>query len=308
VPHKRVNGERGTAREHHQGKRLPGKPACPCVRGEPAEEVAEREAAEANDYHGGPRVQPRSEARRQSVCARYFEDHRRRASDTGCENYNKAWQVSGIPTIVLLHGKTSDMALKIIPQVSSSHQLIRIHTRYVRHKVSCIEKDWNRRTIIKLGKGKALSRPSWDEYFMRIAHEVAKRSTCLRRKVGAVLVHEKRILTTGYNGAPSGLKHCEEVGCLRERLNVPSGHRHELCRGLHAEMNALLQAAIHGISVSGAALYCTDSPCSLCAKMLINVGVESIYIDGEYPDELAAEFLKDAGVTIYRLNEKKSSS
>jgi dCMP deaminase len=150
-------------------------------------------------------------------------------------------------------------------------------------------------------------RPSWDAYFMRIAHEVARRSTCMRRHVGAVCVLDKRILSTGYNGAPSGLRHCSEVGCLREQLNVPSGERHELCRGLHAEMNALLQAAIHGVRVAGATLYCTSSPCALCSKMLINVGIERIYIDGEYPDELARELLKAAGVAIERLGEKKLS-
>ena len=153
-----------------------------------------------------------------------------------------------------------------------------------------------------------MGRPSWDEYFMKIAHVVAERSTCLRRQVGAVLVHGKRILTTGYNGAPSGLEHCEDVGCLRDTLNVPPGERHELCRGLHAEMNALLQAAIHGVSVRGASLYCTSSPCALCAKMLINVGIKKIYVDSEYPDKLAVEFLKNASVDLIKLGEKKFSS
>ena len=143
-----------------------------------------------------------------------------------------------------------------------------------------------------------MSRPSWDDYFMKIAHVVASRSTCLRRQVGAVLVRDKRILTTGYNGAPSGLKHCEEVGCIREKLKVPPGERHELCRGLHAEMNALLQAAIYGIPVSGATLYCTTSPCMLCAKMLINVGVKKICVEGKYPDKLAQDLLKEANVEI----------
>ncbi len=152
-----------------------------------------------------------------------------------------------------------------------------------------------------------MTRPSWNEYFMKIAHVVASRSTCIRRKVGAVLVRDKRILTTGYNGAPSGLAHCEDIGCLRDQQQVPSGERHELCRGLHAEMNALLQAAIHGVRVAGASLYCTSSPCSLCAKMLINVGIKKIYIDGDYPDQLAGELLKDADVAVVRVNEKKLS-
>jgi len=146
-----------------------------------------------------------------------------------------------------------------------------------------------------------LARPTWDEYFMRIAQEVATRSTCIRRKVGAVLVRDKRILTTGYNGPPSGLPHCEKVGCMRDEMNVPSGERHELCRGLHAEMNALLQAAIHGICVADATLYCTSSPCSLCAKMLINVGVKRIYTNSEYPDKLARELLDSSGIEIIRM-------
>lgn len=141
-------------------------------------------------------------------------------------------------------------------------------------------------------------RPSWDEYFMRITHEVARRGTCLRRQVGAILVLDKRILTTGYNGAPSGLKHCSEVGCLREKYDVPSGERHELCRGLHAEMNALLQAAHHGISIAGATLYSTHMPCSLCSKMLINGGIKRIVAADDYPDELAAKMLDEAGIKV----------
>jgi dCMP deaminase len=156
--------------------------------------------------------------------------------------------------------------------------------------------------------GNTLSRPSWHEYFMKIAHVVASRSTCIRRKVGAVLVRDKRILTTGYNGSPSGLKHCEDIGCLREEKKVPSGERHELCRGLHAEMNALLQAAIHGVRVAGATLYCTSSPCALCSKMLINVGIERVYVDGGYPDDLAQELLREAGIPVLKIDEKKPSS
>ncbi len=141
-------------------------------------------------------------------------------------------------------------------------------------------------------------RPSWDEYFMTIAHQVATRSTCLRRRVGAVLVREKRILATGYNGAPRGLAHCMEVGCLREQMAVPSGERHELCRGLHAEMNAILQAAEHGIRIDNAVIYCTNQPCSLCAKMLINVGIRTIYVAAGYPDELAARMLGEANIPL----------
>jgi dCMP deaminase len=115
-------------------------------------------------------------------------------------------------------------------------------------------------------------RPTWEEYFMDITHLVAKRSTCLRRQVGAVLVRDKKILATGYNGAPSGLEHCLEVGCLREKLGIPSGERHELCRGLHAEQNAIIQAAYHGVGIRGATLYCTNHPCIICSKMIINAG------------------------------------
>ncbi len=144
-------------------------------------------------------------------------------------------------------------------------------------------------------------RPSWDEYFLTIAREVSTRSTCMRRRVGAVLVKDRRILSTGYNGAPRGLQHCDAVGCLREELGVASGQRHEICRGLHAEMNAILQAAIHGIRIEGADLYSTTQPCVLCAKMLINVGVKRICMAEGYPDELARRMLEEAGITLIRL-------
>jgi len=133
---------------------------------------------------------------------------------------------------------------------------------------------------------------------MSIAYQVATRSTCIRRKVGALLVRDKRILTTGYNGPPSGLPHCTDVGCLRDKLGVPAGQRHELCRGLHAEQNALIQAAIYGVSVKGATLYCTHYPCSLCAKMLINAGVVKVVVAEEYPDELARQFFAEAGIEV----------
>jgi dCMP deaminase len=141
-------------------------------------------------------------------------------------------------------------------------------------------------------------RPSWDEYFLEVANLVSKRATCLRRRVGAVLVKDKKILATGYNGAPSGLKHCIEIGCLREKLSIPSGQRHELCRGLHAEQNVLLQAALHGTSTKGSVLYITNQPCVICAKMLINAGIIEIIISGEYPDKLANDFLKEAKIKV----------
>jgi len=142
-------------------------------------------------------------------------------------------------------------------------------------------------------------RPSWDEYFMRIAHVVASRSTCLRRKVGAVLVKDKRILATGYNGAPKGLPHCKT--CLREELGVPPGQRHELCRGAHAEQNAIIQAAVFGVSTKGAVLYTTTFPCIICAKMLINAEVEEIVYDSDYEDPESLKILKEAGVKMRKL-------
>lgn len=143
-------------------------------------------------------------------------------------------------------------------------------------------------------------RPSWTEYFMKIAGVVAERSTCLRRKVGAILVREKRILTTGYNGAPRGMKHCSETGCLRAEMNIPSGRRHEICRGLHAEQNAIIQAAVHGINIDQSTIYITCQPCSLCAKMLINAGIKEIIFEGDYPDALALKMLREAGVKLFQ--------
>ncbi|MDZ4131751.1 MAG: cytidine/deoxycytidylate deaminase family protein [Dethiobacteria bacterium] len=143
-----------------------------------------------------------------------------------------------------------------------------------------------------------MDRPDWDNYFMQIATVVATRSTCSRRQVGALLVQNKRILSTGYNGAPSGLSHCLEVGCLREKLQVPSGERHELCRGLHAEQNAIIQAAVHGVAIKDAVLYCTHYPCSLCAKMLVNAGVRTLVLATNYPDDLAKELFAEAGIEV----------
>jgi len=138
---------------------------------------------------------------------------------------------------------------------------------------------------------------------MEIAALVAKRSTCLRRAVGAVLVKDKRILATGYNGAPSGVRHCIEVGCLRETLQVASGERHELCRGIHAEQNAIIQAAYHGVPIQGASLYCTNLPCSICTKMLINAGIRTIYYRSGYADKLSRDLLEEAGIEVIQLSE-----
>ncbi|MBN2831303.1 MAG: cytidine/deoxycytidylate deaminase family protein [Candidatus Omnitrophica bacterium] len=144
-------------------------------------------------------------------------------------------------------------------------------------------------------------RPSWDEYFIEVAKLVAKRSTCLRRSVGVVLVKDKRILATGYNGAPRGLKHCIDIGCMRQKLKIPSGERHELCRALHAEQNVLIQAALYGISVKGSSLYATNQPCIICAKMLINAGIKEIVIAEGYPDKMAMEFLKEAKIKVRKI-------
>lgn len=141
-------------------------------------------------------------------------------------------------------------------------------------------------------------RPSWDQYFIEITRLVASRSTCLRRQVGAVLVKDKHILATGYNGTPAGISHCEQTGCLREKLKVPSGERHELCRGLHAEQNAIIQAAKHGVDISSSILYCTDSPCIICSKMLINAGIEQIIYLRGYPDQLSRDMLLEAGTLV----------
>jgi dCMP deaminase len=145
-------------------------------------------------------------------------------------------------------------------------------------------------------------RPNWDSYFMAITVLISKRSTCTRRSVGAVIVKDKRILSTGYNGAPSGIEHCSEVGCLREKLNVPSGEKHELCRGIHAEQNAIIQAAFHGVSIKGATLYCTNQPCSICAKMIINAGIKNIFYKEGYDDSMSRQMLIDADVDLIKLD------
>lgn len=128
--------------------------------------------------------------------------------------------------------------------------------------------------------------------------DVSLRASCIRRKVGALLVRDRRILATGYNGVPTGIAHCSETGCLRAQLKVPSGERHELCRGIHAEQNAIIQAAIHGVSIAGATLYCTNYPCSVCAKMLVQAKISEVVAMDEYPDDLARRIFAEAGVTV----------
>lgn len=149
--------------------------------------------------------------------------------------------------------------------------------------------------------GETAERPTWDEYFVSIANNVRERSTCLRRRVGAIVVKDRRILSTGYNGAPSGFKHCSEVGCLREREEVPAGERHELCRGVHAEQNAIVQAAAFGVSIRDSTLYCTHFPCTLCAKLIINAGIRRVVVASDYPDELSKSLLREANIEVKTL-------
>ncbi len=158
--------------------------------------------------------------------------------------------------------------------------------------------------IRKITRKAGRLRPGWDEYFLEMAKLVSKRSTCLRRQVGAVAVRDKRILATGYNGAPPGLAHCIDIGCIREKLKIPSGQRQELCRGLHAEQNVIIQAVLHNVDLKGCSLYVTNQPCVTCAKMLISAGVKEIIILQGYPDELARRMLKEAGVKIKKVKTR----
>lgn len=151
-----------------------------------------------------------------------------------------------------------------------------------------------------------MERISWEEYFMEMAELTAKRSTCLRRHVGAVIVKDKHVIASGYNGAPKGIAHCDERGgCLRQKLNVPSGQRHELCMALHAEQNAIIQAACLGQSVEGATIYVTHQPCVICAKMIINAGIDKIVVKEGYPDELAISILEEAGKKVIQIGDIK---
>lgn len=145
------------------------------------------------------------------------------------------------------------------------------------------------------------SRPDWDSYFLTIAAVVATRSTCLRRHVGAVIVRDRQILSTGYNGAPRGTPHCDEVGCLREKMGIPSGERHEICRGSHAEINAIAQAAAVGSPTAGGTLYCTHEPCVFCTKAIINAAIERIVFIHPYPDELARRLREESGIAVLQL-------
>jgi dCMP deaminase len=142
------------------------------------------------------------------------------------------------------------------------------------------------------------TRPEIDEYFLKIASVIAERSTCRRHHMGAVAVRDKHILTTGYNGAPAGQKDCLELGCLRDEQNIPSGTRHEICRAIHAEQNVIIQAALHGISLEGSTIYCTHTPCVLCAKMLVNARIKRFVSFGKYSDDTFIDLFKDAGIEV----------
>ncbi|MDI6731040.1 MAG: dCMP deaminase family protein [Candidatus Margulisbacteria bacterium] len=146
-----------------------------------------------------------------------------------------------------------------------------------------------------------MSRPSWDDYFLKITADVSERATCVKRQVGAIIVKNNRILSTGYNGAPKGFDHCTEQTCIRKQMGLPSGQRHELCRGLHAEQNAIIQAAVHGVSIDGGTMYCNYQPCAICVKMIINAGIKRLIYSGGYPDELAEEMMKKSKLEVKKI-------
>ncbi len=148
-----------------------------------------------------------------------------------------------------------------------------------------------------------MKRPSWDEYFMKISSLVAERSTCKRHHVGVIIVKNKRVLTTGYNGAASGVKDCMELGCLRDENKIKSGERHEICRAIHAEQNAIIQAALHGVNIEDSTMYCTHTPCILCAKMLANAKIKRFVTYGDYPDETAKELLKEVKIEFIKMGK-----
>lgn len=148
-----------------------------------------------------------------------------------------------------------------------------------------------------------MNRPSLDSYFMSLSNVAATRSTCIRRVVGAVIARDNQVISTGYNGSPSGTAHCVDIGCIRLRENIPSGTQHEKCRAVHAEQNAIIQAAVHGVSVSGGTLYCTHQPCILCAKIIINAGIKRVVFGNDYPDIESTLLLIEAGVELVRMEK-----
>jgi len=150
-------------------------------------------------------------------------------------------------------------------------------------------------------KSQKFKRPEWDEYFLKMSYLVAERSTCLRHHVGAVIVRNKRILTTGYNGAARGVKDCLELGCLRDERGIPSGERHEICRAIHAEQNAIIQGGLHGINIADSIIYCTHSPCILCAKMIVNAQIKKFVTCGQYADKSFEALFEEAGVEYKKI-------
>ncbi len=147
-----------------------------------------------------------------------------------------------------------------------------------------------------------MDRPNWQKYFIEMAYLVSQRATCTRRKVGAVLVKNNQIISTGYNGAPKRVAHCSITGCLRKQLNVPSGQNHELCRGIHAEQNAIIQAAVNGTQINGSVLYCTTQPCIICTKMIINAEITKVFVAETYPDNMSLDMFDEAGVEVIHVN------
>ena len=145
-----------------------------------------------------------------------------------------------------------------------------------------------------------MTRPGWDNYFMKITQDVSERATCVKRKVGAIIIKDNRILSTGYNGAPKGFTHCSAENCIRKERKVPSGERHELCRGLHAEQNAIIQAAVYGVPIADSTIYCNYQPCAICVKMILNSGIRKIVYSGGYPDELAQQLLKESNLIVVK--------
>ena len=162
----------------------------------------------------------------------------------------------------------------------------------------------SKRVIILFAYRCNMDRPDNDEYFMEMAFLVSKRSTCIRRKVGAVIVKDKRVLSTGYNGSPKGTQHCETLGCIREQMKIPSGTRHELCRGVHAEQNAIVQAAYFGISVKDSTIYTTTYPCSMCAKILINAGIKEVVYSEGYVDDLSKKLFSETNIIVREYHPK----
>lgn len=148
------------------------------------------------------------------------------------------------------------------------------------------------------GLERVRARPTWDAYFMEFAKLARSRATCIRRAVGACIVKDRHVLATGYNGAPKGLSHAEDVGCLRTQLQIPSGQRHEICRGLHAEQNAIIQSAYHGIAIANAEMYVTTHPCAICAKMIINAGISRVFYLEGYADPIAAMIIEESGLEL----------